>query len=42
VFCPKIEVGPKVKTFFALQKAGVALSNAVSKRRLSEKNRKER
>jgi len=42
VFCPKIEVGPKVKTFFALQEACVALCNAMSKRRVSEKNRKER
>jgi hypothetical protein len=42
VFCPKIEIRPKVETFFALQKASIAVSNAVSKRRVSKKNSDER
>jgi hypothetical protein len=31
-----------VETFFALQKASIAVSNAVSKRRVSKKNSNER
>ena len=36
VLCPKVKVGPKVKSFFALKEACIAFSDAVGKYALTE------
>jgi hypothetical protein len=35
---PKVEVGPKIKALFVLQKIGVALGNTMGNGSLSKKN----